>query len=159
MIPTNTAATESASPHTQVSKESSQGGNVSRTPSTGKITTAGIVLGVLGGAIFISWGMYLAQGFLTDGLLTIVNNSYAIFLLAIEMVMGSTALVAAWGLLRNRPWGRKVAFIAVGLMLYSTVNTLGGSLKDEDWFLTSIMVGGLAGTLLCAVLLWHEDTC
>jgi len=68
------------------------------------------------------------------------------------------ALLAAWGLLRSRPWGRKVAFMAVGLMLYSTVNTLGGSLKDGDWVLTSIMFGGLAGTLLCAVLLWHEDT-
>ncbi len=159
MIPTNTATRERASPHTQMSKESRRGGNDSRTPRTWKVTTAGIVMGVLGAAIFISWSIYFAQGFLADGLLTIKNNSYVIFLLAIEMVMGITALLASWGLLRSRPWGRKVAFIAVGLMLYSTVNTLGGSLKEEDWFLTSIMLGGLAGTLLCTVLLWRENTC
>jgi len=78
MIPTTRAETESTSPQTPVSKDSRSEGNVSDTPRTWTITTAGSVLAVLGAAIFISWGMYLAQGFLTDGLLTIKNNSYVI---------------------------------------------------------------------------------
>ena len=89
-------------------------------------------------------------------LATIADGHYTLFLLAAESVMAIAALAGGCGVLRGYWWGMRVAHVAIGLMLYSTVYTRGGSLVSEP-FLKAIMLGGLAGTLTALGLLWQPD--
>lgn len=84
------------------------------------------------------------------------EGRYTISLLLAEGTMALAALAGGCGLLTRHWWGVRVAHLGIGLMVYSTIYTLGFSLLRES-FLTPIMVGGLAGSLLALALLWHRD--
>ena len=122
-------------------------------------SAAGILLLLLGVAILGSWGAWLAEPArnpLAQGLGTIQDGHYTMFLLLAEGLMATTGLLSGWGLLKGYWWATRVAHVAIGLMLYSTLYTLGFSLLKEP-FLTPIMLAGLAGALAAAALLWTPD--
>jgi hypothetical protein len=130
-----------------------------RTETRWRQEAAGAILLLLGMAILASWVAWVAdptRSLLPEGIATIADGHYALFLLAAESVMAIAALAGGWGVLRGYWWGTRVSHVAIGLMLYSTIYTLGGSLVSEP-FLTPIMLGGLAGTLIALGLLWQSD--
>lgn len=130
-----------------------------RTETRWRQNAAGAILLLLGMAILASWVAWAAdptRGLLSQGIATIADGHYTLFLLAAESVMAIAALAGGWGVLRGYWWGTRVAHVAIGLMLYSTIYTLGASLVSEP-FLTPIMLGGLAGTLITLGLLWQPD--
>lgn len=120
---------------------------------------AGVLLLLLGMAILASWGAWLAdptRNPLAEGVGTIQDGQYTLFLLVAEAVMAVSALLGGWGLLKGYWWCTRVAHVSIGLMLYSTLYTLGFSLLREP-FLTPIMLGGLAGALAAFALLWTGE--
>ena len=119
----------------------------------------GVLLLVLGVSILASWGAWLADTSRTplrEGVGTIQDGQYTVFLLLADMLMAATALLGGWGVLTGHWWGTRVAHVAIGLLLYSTLYTLGFSLLREP-FLTPIMLGGLVGALAAFALLWTPD--
>lgn len=120
----------------------------------------GVLLLVLGLSILASWGAWLAdpsRNPLADGIGTIQDSQYAIFLLLAETLMATAAMLGGWGVLKGYWWGTRVAHVGIGLMVYSTLYTLGFSLLREP-FLTPIMLGGLAGAVAAFALLWTPET-
>ncbi len=120
---------------------------------------AGVLLLLLGVSILASWGIWLAdptRNPLAEGVGTIQDGQYTVFLLVAETLMATTALLGGWGVFRGYWWGTRVAHVAIGLMVYSTLYTLGFSLLREP-FLTPIMLGGLAGAIAAFALLWIPD--
>ena len=131
----------------------------SRTEIQRRNRVAGMLLILLGVAILGSWAAWLAEPArnpLAQGLGTIQDGHYTMFLLLAEGLMATTALLSGWGLLKGYWWATRVAHVAIGLMLYSTLYTLGFSLLTEP-FLTPIMLAGLAGALAAVALLWTPD--
>ena len=121
---------------------------------------AGAILLLLGIAILASWVAWAAdptRSLLPQGIATIADGHYTIFLLGAESVMAIATLAGGWAVLTGYWWRTRIAHVAIGLMLYSTIYTLGVSLGSEP-FLTPIMLAGLTGTLLALCLLWQPDT-
>jgi len=50
-------------------------------------------------------------------------------------------IIGGFGYLMNQPWGVAIFFIAVGMVIYSTINAAGfyGQLKDWPMFITLIV--------------------
>ena len=104
---------------------------------------AASVLGLLAVAILGMWAFFLAQGFLSAGVVTIENNMLAIFHLTAECVMGLLLALAAWGVFAGRRWGAALALLAVGALIYSTLNSLGDTVRNKP-NLTPILLVSLA---------------
>lgn len=96
-----------------------------------KTGLAAAILGLLGAAILGLWAVNLSQGFLSNGLQTVENDTLAVFHLAAETLMGFTALAAAWGLAAGKGWGPTAGVAALGMVVYSTINSLSHSVRND----------------------------
>lgn len=72
-----------------------------------------------------------------------------------EYATAASLLVGGGGLLGDRAWGREVALVAVGALVYTSVNSLGWALArtDRRSYAVPMAVGTVGGILCGAVLL------
>jgi len=111
-----------------------------------------ILLTLVGFSMLGFWGMWLAQGNLVDGVNTVENNNYIVFHITAESIAGLIAILGAIGLFIGWQWGRSLAFIAGGMVIYSTINSLGDSVKNLP-ALTMPLVASLIVVFICFGLL------
>jgi predicted PurR-regulated permease PerM len=114
-----------------------------------------IILALVGLGMLGFWGMWLAQGNLVDGVNTVENNNYIVFHILAESLAGIAALRAAAGLFMRWQSGRRFVYIAGGMVIYSTINSLGESVKNLP-SLTPVLIGNLVAILICFAFLWSE---
>jgi hypothetical protein len=122
----------------------------SGTTRRGRSVAATALLVVLGSGIIAMWTANLAGGWLAQGFRTVENNQLSVFHLSAELLMGATALAAGLALWRKLAWAPTAYLVAVGMMVYSTVNSLGHSVRNAPE-LTPILLGSL---VLAAVAGW-----
>jgi uncharacterized membrane protein len=115
----------------------------------------GIILALVGLSMLSFWGMWLAQGTLVNGLNTVENNNYIVFHILAESLAGLAALRAAAGLFMGWQSGRRFVYIAGGMVIYSTINSLGESVKNLP-SLTPVLIGSLVAVLICFAFLGSE---
>jgi hypothetical protein len=122
---------------------------------TWQALTVSVLLVILGLGMLGFWAMWLAQGNLRGGIATIENNQFIVFHLTAETIAALLALVGATGLGLGWAWGRTVSFVAGGMVVYATINSLAHSVKNDP-ALTPIFVVSLAVVLFCFALLGSE---
>jgi hypothetical protein len=117
---------------------------------------AGTVTAAMGTIILAMWAAFARGGVFSGGLRTIENNQYLAFHVIAESVMGVLLAVGGAGLLLQRSWGRGVALLGWGAVVYSTINALGHTVKN-DQKLTPVLLAALASALPMAWLLNRRE--
>ena len=79
------------------------------------------------------------------------------FHLIAEFLTSIMLIIGGLGYLMNQPWGVALFFIAVGMVIYSTINAAGfyGQLKDWPMFIT-LLVFTFISLLITALILLIE---
>ena len=108
-----------------------------------------LLMVALGSVVLLMWIVFVASGVLEDGIRTVENDQYLAFHIAAECLMGAALIAAGAGLLRTAWWAMPVAFVALGMTIYSTINSLAHSVRNEPG-LTPVLLVSLA--LAIAVL-------
>ncbi|MEW6032885.1 MAG: hypothetical protein AB1645_08405 [Bacillota bacterium] len=96
-------------------------------PYTWPAFLVGVFLILAGLFIAGYWVSFILQGGMTGGLWTVENGTYLVFHQAAEVAAAVAAVAGGYGLLRGRPWGLSAALVALGALLYATINALGFS--------------------------------
>lgn len=117
-------------------------------PYTWPAIVVGVVLILIGVAIIGYWVLYALRGNMPDGLWTVVNNQYIAYHQAAEVIMALLAVAGGFGLLSGRGWGMATSLAALGALLYTSVNSLANSVRNEPSF-TPIFLAVLGVVLLC----------
>jgi len=112
----------------------------------------GIVLLLVGLAIIAYWVIFVMRGNMPEGLWTVVGNQYIVYHQAAELGMALLAIAGGFGLLIGRGWGMATSLAALGALLYTSVNSLGNSIRNEP-SLTPIFLAVLGVTLVCFIAL------
>jgi len=116
-------------------------------PYTWPSMVVGLFLVAAGLSAIGYWANFVLAGNMPDGLWTVENNTYIAFHIGAEGVTALLAVFGGLGLLRRRPWGAAVGLVALGGLLYSTVNSLAFSVLSAPE-LTPIFLGVLGAVLL-----------
>lgn len=91
---------------------------------------------VVGLLMLISWPF-----FLTGQVPQLQTEPYALFAhLLAESVTAVSLIVAAAGLLQKRVWAVRVALVAVGMLLYTVINSPGYFAQQGEWPLVAMFV-------------------
>lgn len=112
----------------------------------------GVLLILIGFAIIAYWVDFAYRGNMPQGLWTVENNQYIVFHQAAEYLMAILAIMGGFGLLAGRGWGMATSLVALGALLYTSVNSLAYSLKTAT-VLTPIFLAVLGTVLLCFIAL------
>ncbi len=123
------------------------------TSFTWPAVVVGLLLILLGLAIIIYWVNFVARGNLPQGLWTVEDGSYIAYHLAAEGLISLLAVVGGFGLLAGQGWGMATALVALGGLLYTSVNSLGYSVKSLP-VLTPVFLA-VAGTVLLSFVALH----
>ncbi len=77
------------------------------------------------------------------------------FHLIAEFLTSIMLIIGGLGYLMNQPWGVALFFIAVGMVIYSTINAAGfyGQLKDWPMFITLIVFTFISLLITALILL------
>jgi hypothetical protein len=121
-------------------------------PYTWPAVLVGVFLVLAGLFILGYWAAFILQGGMTEGLWTVENNSYIIFHQAAEGITALLALIGGYGLLRGRHWGLATSLVALGALLYASLNALGFAVYALTE-LTPVLIGTLSAVLLSFVAL------
>jgi len=85
---------------------------------------------IVGALMIVQWAFFLATGQVPE----LQSEPYRIaFHLVGEAVTAIALIGAGIGLLRRRPWGRSVALIAYGLLVYTMIVSPGYFAQSGDW--------------------------
>lgn len=85
--------------------------------------------------IVISWPFF----FLTGQVPQVQTEPYAIFAhLVAEIVTAVSLIVAGAGLLQKRPWAARAAPAALGMLLYTLINSSGYFADQGEWPLVAM---------------------
>jgi hypothetical protein len=92
---------------------------------------AGLLL-LIGLGIIVFWFLHWRSGRLPDGLSTVDSGNYIAFHIAAELITAfltvtAGALILWIGFPEARPW----LFLAAGALIYSSVNSIGWSMKND----------------------------
>jgi hypothetical protein len=114
-------------------------------------------LGFTGAGMMRYWLGWLRRGNLKQGLQTVEGDSYIALHVAAEVLTGVVSVVAAIGLVTGRAWATIAAAFALGMMAYSTINALGGALRNDRKRVFPLL-GAVGGSLrgLTALRRRHE---
>jgi hypothetical protein len=100
----------------------------------------GIGVGTL---IILQWIFFVA----TSAISEIQRTPWAIgFHLMAELLLASSLMISGIATLRLKPWGEKVLLVALGMAIYSEINSPGYFAQLGQWAL----VGMFALLLVCA---------
>ncbi len=106
---------------------------------------AALFSAVMGILLVTTWLVLLAGGAYETELAS--QTASTLSLLAAEFLTAGLLLVGATGLLRDRDWGGRVELAALGMLLYTTVNTIGVSVEEGIYpaaVFMALVAGGAA---------------
>lgn len=107
----------------------------------------GIVVGTL---IVMQWIFFLATGSVPE----LQRTPWAIaFHIAAEMTLASTLIAGGVGTLQGKPWGRPVLLLALGMAIYSEINSPGYFAQLSQWALVGMFAVLLLGAAWSALVL------
>jgi hypothetical protein len=92
-----------------------------------------------------TWFVLLGTGQVTE-LATRPFSTWS--LLAAEFATAGFLLAGAAGVVRRRPWAGRVLLVALGMLLYTTVNTVGVSAEEGIWAAAAWMALVAAGSVV-----------
>ncbi|MCL6580093.1 MAG: hypothetical protein K6U08_00525 [Firmicutes bacterium] len=115
----------------------------------------GILLFLVGLAVVVWWVDYDLRGNLPQGLWTVQNGIYVVFVQAADGALALLALVGGLGLVLGRGWGMATALAALGATLYAAVARLGWCLRNWP-SLTPVFLGLLAFALMSFLALHYS---
>jgi hypothetical protein len=115
---------------------------------------------ILGAAILLTWAAFIATGVLDQGIRTVEHNKhgqYLAFHLVAEALMAMFLIAGGAGLLLKASWALPVAFLGLGMTVYSTVNSLSHTVRNEP-ALTPVLLISLGIAVAVIVLLVRTGT-
>jgi len=71
-----------------------------------------------------------------------------VFHLAAEFITAIVLILGGWGLLTDATWGFDVFFIAMGMFLYTVINSPGHFVQVREWSMVSVFLILLVSALL-----------
>jgi hypothetical protein len=116
-----------------------------------------IILGVL---ILMTWAAFIATGVLDEGIRTIERSEhgqYLAFHLVAEALMAMLLIAGGAGLLLKASWALPVVYLGLGMTVYSTVNSLSHTVRNEP-ALTPVLLVSLGIAMAVIVLLRRMET-
>jgi len=121
---------------------------------------AAITMVILGAVILLTWAAFIATGVLDQGIRTVERSEhgqYLAFHLAAETLMAMLLIAGGAGLLLKTSWSQPVAFLGLGMTVYSTVNSLSHTVRNEP-VLTPVLLISLVIAVAVIVLLVRAGT-
>ena len=103
-----------------------------------KMTKAAAIFAILMGVLMLLvWGILLATG---QEAAVSAGTPSALSLLAAEFLTAFSLLIGGYGLLTGRTWGLRAALVALGMLLYCVIFSIGvfaerGIAPAVAWFL------------------------
>lgn len=111
----------------------------------------GIGVGTL---IILQWFFFIATGSVPE----FQTTPWAIsFHMMAELLLALAFLISGIATLRRNPWGEKALLIALGMAIYSEINSPGYFAQLGQWALVAIFAILLFGALWSVVLLLSKD--
>ena len=86
------------------------------------------------------------------------DTASTLSLLAAEFLTAGLLLVGATGLVLDRHWGGRIELVALGMLLYTTVNTIGVSLEAGIYPAAVFMALVATGAAVLIVRSLHQST-
>ena len=84
------------------------------------------------------------------------NKSFIVLNIIADAIATLLVLVGAVGRLIDRRWSPPITFIGGGMVIYSTIISLGYTLKSYPTLMPMLIVS-LAIVLICFALLWSDQ--
>jgi hypothetical protein len=107
----------------------------------------GMVVGVL---ILLQWMFFLA----TDAVPELQTTPWAIgFHITAELLLALALFVGGYATLRSKSWGRKTLLVALGMAIYSEINSPGYFAQLGQWTLVAMFAVLLFGATISVTLL------
>jgi len=113
---------------------------------------ASIYIILIGIAMLCMWLLLLIKREVPD---LKTKPTQIFFHLIAEFLTSIMLIIGGFGYLMNQPWGVAIFFIAVGMVIYSTINAAGfyGQLKDWPMFITLIVFTFISLLITSLILL------
>lgn len=104
----------------------------------------------VGGAIILQWIFFITTGAVPQ----FQTTPWAIgFHIAAEILLAITLLVSGIATLRSKSWGTKTLLVALGMAIYSEINSPGYFAQLGQWALVAIFAVLLFGAAWSVMLL------
>lgn len=116
-------------------------------------TAAAVFSALMAIALAGTWAVMLGTGQVPE-LTTKPLSTWS--LLAAEFGTALLLVAGAYGLLTKRRWGRHVALAALGMLLYTTVNTVGVSAEADIYPAAVFMACVAIGSGLLIIWSWRD---
>ena len=84
----------------------------------------GILLAIVGLGMLGFWIVHIRNGGLPDGLRSLESGGFIAFHIGAESLTGISCLVGGIALAMALPWGKVLALLACGMLLYTSINSL-----------------------------------
>lgn len=96
-----------------------------------KIRLLSGLLILLGISVIGFWVIFFITGSMTDGIFTVENNQYIIFHQLAEFTMAVASLTGGILLWKGTKKARYIATLALGMLLYSSINSSAHAVKND----------------------------
>ena len=114
----------------------------------------GIYSLIIGTMMIMQWAFFIITGQVPELQTEPIRIA---FHLVAEGVTALALILSGIGLLGNRTWGRNAAFIALGMLLYTSLVSPGYFAQQGSWPLVGLFVVILALALVCLRLLTLKE--
>jgi hypothetical protein len=85
---------------------------------------------LIGAMMFAQWGFFLGAGLVPE----LETEPYRIwFHLAAEAVTAAALIASGMGLLQGQPWARPAALLALGMLIYTVIQSPGYFAQQGEW--------------------------
>ena len=111
---------------------------------------------IIGLSICTYWLIQISGGFLFLGMDTVRDSSYITWHVVAELITGIIAVFAAYLMLIRHPTGYRLAMFACGLLLYTSLNSIGWGLLHDPGLLVIYIISSL-GSLYGFVYILSRD--
>ena len=109
-----------------------------------------IIVGIL---LFAQWVFFLATGSVPQ----LQTEPWAIgFHISAEMLMAVALLTGGIASLQKKSWGLRVLLVALGMAIYSEINSPGYFAQLGQWALVAMFGGLLFGAVVSIMLILQE---
>jgi hypothetical protein len=110
----------------------------------------GIIVGAL---IIFQWIFFISTGAVPE----LQTTPWAIgFHIAAEILLALALLVGGIGTLRSKLWGEKILLVALGMAIYSEINSPGYFAQLGQWTLVAMFAVLLFGATVSVMLLLKQ---
>lgn len=110
----------------------------------------GITVGTL---IILQWTFFTATGTIPE----LQTTPWAIgFHLSAEILLALTLIIGGIATLKSKPWGHKILLVALGMAIYSEINSPGYFAQLGQWTLVAMFAVLLFGATISVMLLLKQ---